>query len=157
MLICFQGQDDDIGIVPESLENENGFRSSETNAFIPNSYYMSGVPSWRSDSENAIHRTESDDDDETLVDKRAMPFENKFFGARGKRYGFMSFLPTRYSGWYSRIDTEPSPRKRYHPNMFVSMRGKRLSDAGYRTLEDYFGIPDGKYILLRCYSLFDIN
>lgn len=134
-------QHEELSRLPETFDEDNGYPSSasQTNNYIPDSFYTNNIPSWPS-SDDIDRYGSSDKDGVTLTDKRS--YDNKFFGSRGKRFGFISFMPMRYNRRFSRFGSQPSPRKRYHPKMFVSMRGKRLDDR-FTSLDDgYFGTPN---------------
>lgn len=137
-----------MSLLPETFNEDTGYpsSSSQTSNYISDSFYTNNIPSWPSSDD--INRYESNDkDSETLTEKRS--YDNRFFGSRGKRFGFISFMPMRYNRIFSRFGSQPRPRKRYHPKMFVSMRGKRLDDSRYTSLVDgYFGTPNGEHFYL---------
>ena len=136
----FQGQGDEIGLAADTDKEDERYPNTESQSddYKPRSYY-DNAPLWDSNFGQIVDKTNSGDSDQDMIVKR--PFENQFFGSRGKRMGFLSRLPSSYRGWYTVY--QQRPRKRFHPKMFVSMRGKRLDKPNYRSLENYFGMSDG--------------
>ena len=147
MECTFYLQDEDLSLMHDRLNQANGYYGSPSKPEL--SYYSNSIPTWSTDTDNLGDRLDSSDKDE-LSDKRAL--EHQFFGSRGKRFGLSLFMPTRYSRRFSRYNTQSNPRKRYHPKMFVSMRGKRLDDSKFADSDgDYLGMSDGKYLyILNC-------
>ena len=150
----FYLQDEDLGMLPDSLNDINGYYRQGLKPDL--SYFTNNIPTWPSNDDSLLNTLESSDKDE-VTDKRSL--ENKFFGSRGKRFGFNMFMPMRYSRRLSPLRLQPKPRKRYHPKMFVSMRGKRLDDNKYGELDgDYLGLSDGNAcISFVCFIIFCLS
>ena len=139
--VKFQGQNDELGLAADTDENDARYQDTESQSddFIPRSYY-DNAQMWDSNFGNIMEDKHLSENDEDMAVKRA--FEDQFFGSRGKRMGFLSSLPSGYRGWYTSY--QQRPRKRFHPKMFVSMRGKRLDDTYSRSLANYMDLLDGK-------------
>ena len=141
VFVKFQGQDGELGLAAHTDEDDERYPDTDAQSddFIPRSFY-DNAQIWDSNFGDIVGDKHLSENDEDMAVKRA--FENQFFGSRGKRMGFLSSLPSGYRGWYTSY--QQRPRKRFHPNMFVSMRGKRLDDTNSRSLANYMDLLDGK-------------